>query len=145
MGLGIGCWQGHSAGPAVRENCLHVHILVYEATERPEDEGDSSWTGCMLGWASILISHKKEQDGALWECFVFCLLVCVPSQVYSDIRYVCVPLGNTGSASAQAGPGQMALPPLLGYLFWQPLTDIHCIKPLEWSHCDFFFSVTLEE
>lgn len=73
MGLGIGCWQGHSTGPAVRENCLHVHILVYEATERPEDEGDSSWTGCMLGWASILISHKTEQDGALWECFVFCL------------------------------------------------------------------------
>lgn len=72
MGPGIGCWQGHRTGPAVGENCLHVCVPKLEAAERQEDEVDSSWTGCMLGWASSLISHRKEQDGALWEFFVLC-------------------------------------------------------------------------
>lgn len=98
---------------------------------------DSSWTGCMLGWASSLISHRKEQDGALWEFFVLCPCWSVWLARCTPILCLCV-LGNTSSASPQAGPGEMGLLPLLG-LIWQPLTDVHYIKLPEWSQREVFF------
>lgn len=47
-------------------------------------------------------------------------------------------MGNTSSASPQAGPGEMGLLPLLG-LIWQPLTDVHYIKLPEWSQREVVF------
>lgn len=135
VGLGIGCWQGLRAGPAVGENCSHVYVPMWEAAERPEDEGDSSWTGCMLGWASILIGWCS-----LGVLCVLSMLICVASQVYSDIVCVCVALGKSCSSSPQAGPKEMALLPLLGYLIGNPSRTFIVLNPQNGHTVIFFLS-----
>lgn len=138
VGLGVGCWQDLRTGPAVGENCSHVYVPMWEAAERPEDEGDSSWTGCTLGWASMLISHRKEQDGVLWECFVFCpcwsvwparctLISCMFGWLW----------GILAQPHHRQDPGKWFF-----CLSWATWFGNPRIKPPEQSHCEvIFFSV----
>lgn len=106
---------------------------------------DQRMKGTAAGHVRVGLHPHQSQEGTGWcSLGVLCVLSVLPVQVYSDILYVCVPLGNTCSASAQA---EMDLGKwlFLGYLIWQPLKDIHCVKPSEQSHCEvIFFSVTFK-